>query len=89
MTVARVSGQARLSFNVSSELFNSATPYVLSDGSTWKVRISGDLSDWQDATGTLTPGAAAAGVIPMTYSVPNAGAKVFLRIDVTPPPAQE
>ena len=89
MSLARVSGQARLSFNVASELFDPATPYVLTDGSTWKVRISGNLQDWQDATGTLTPGTAAAGVIPMTYSVPSAGSKVFLRIDVTPPPAQQ
>jgi hypothetical protein len=85
MSVARVSGQARLSFNVSSDLFNPATPYVLTDGSTWKVRVSGNLQDWQDATGTLTPGAAAGGVIPMIYSVPNGESKVFLRIDVTPP----
>jgi hypothetical protein len=89
MSLARASGQARLSFNVSSELFNPATPYVLTDGSTWKVRVSGNLKDWQDATGTLTQGTAAAGVIPLTFSVPNASSKVFLRIEVVPPPAQQ
>jgi hypothetical protein len=88
MSIARVAGQARLSFQVSSELFNPATPYVLTDGSTWKVRVSGNLQDWQDATGTLVSGTAAGGVIPMTYTVPNGSSKVFLRIDVTPPPAQ-
>jgi hypothetical protein len=88
MSVARLSGQARLSFQVSSDLFNPATPFVLTDGSTWKVRVSGNLTDWQDATGTLTPGVAVNGVIPMTYTVPNGTSKVFLRIDVTPPPVQ-
>jgi len=89
MSVARLSGQARLSFNVSSDLFNPATPYVLTDGSTWKVRVSGNLKDWQDATGTLTPGTAAGGVIPMTFSVPNGESKVFLRIEVTPAAVQQ
>lgn len=84
MAMARVSGQARLSFNVASDLFNPASPYVLTDGSTWKVRISSDLKDWQDASGTLTPGAAAAGGIPMAFTVPSAGTKCFLRIEVTP-----
>ena len=84
MSVASVSGQARLSFNVASDLFKPATPYVLSDGSTWKVRVSTNLKDWQDATGTLTPGASVGGMIPMIYSVPNGSSKVFLRIDVTP-----
>ena len=88
MTIARVGGQAQLSFRVSSDLFNPATPFVLTDGSTWKVRVSGNLQDWQDATGTLVPGTAADGVIPMTYTVSNGASKVFLRIDVTPPPGQ-
>jgi hypothetical protein len=88
MSITRVAGQLQLSFQVSSELFNPATPYVLTDGSSWKVRISGNLTDWQDATGTLTPGVAVDGVIPMTYAVPNGSSKVFLRIDVTPPSAQ-
>lgn len=88
MAVARLSGQARLSFNVSSDLFNPATPYVLTDGSTWKVRVSGNLKDWQDAAGTLTPGTAVNGMIPMTYSVPNGESKVFLRIEVVPSVAQ-
>ncbi|MCW1922818.1 S8 family serine peptidase [Luteolibacter arcticus] len=89
MAIARVSGQARLSFNVASDLFNPATPYVLADGSTWKVWMSDNLTDWQDATttGALSPGTAANGVIPMTFSVPNAASKVFLRIDVTLPPS--
>ncbi|RYD60447.1 MAG: hypothetical protein EOP83_19380 [Verrucomicrobiaceae bacterium] len=87
MSVVSVSGQTQLSFNIASDLFNPATPYVLTDGSTWKVRVSGNLQDWEDATGTLTQGAAAEGVIPMTFSVPNGSAKVFLQIDVTEPVA--
>ena len=87
MSVVSVSGQTQLSFKISSDLFNPDTPYVLTDGSTWKVRVSGNLQDWQDATGTLTQGAEAGGVIPMTFSVPNGSAKIFLRIDVTQPVA--
>jgi len=88
VSIARISGQARLSFQVSSELFNPATPYVLTDGSTWKVRISGNLTDWQEAAGTLVPGTATGGLIPMTFSVPTGNTKVFMQIEVTPPPAR-
>jgi hypothetical protein len=87
MSVVRVSGQSQLSFSLASDLFNPGTPYVLADGSTWKVRVSDNLKDWQDATGTLTPATAVGGVIPMTYSVPSGSSNVFLRIDVTPPSA--
>jgi hypothetical protein len=86
MAISRVSGQAQLSFNVSSDLFDPANPLVLADGATWKARISHNLTDWQDATGTLTPGAPADGVIPMVFSVPNAGGTCFMRIEVTPAP---
>ncbi|MEK7953113.1 S8 family serine peptidase [Luteolibacter soli] len=88
MSVVNVSGQAQLSFSISSDLFNPADPYVLIDGSTWKVRVSGNLQDWEDATGTLTQGEAAGGLIPVTFSVPSGGSRVFLRIDVAAPVAQ-
>jgi hypothetical protein len=88
MALARVSGQARISFDISSDLFNPASPYDLNDGSKWKVQISDNLTIWQDATGSLTPGDAAEGVIPVTFSVPSASGNVFLRIEVTPPPVQ-
>ena len=87
MTMVRVSGQAQLSFTIASDLFNPATPYVLTDGSTWKVRVSSNLKDWQDATGTLVAGVAVGGVVPVTFSVPNGASQVFLRLEVTPPAA--
>jgi len=88
MALARVSGQARISFDISSDLFNPASPYDLNDGSKWKVQISDNLAIWQDASGSLTPGDAAEGVIPVIFSVPSAAANVFLRIEVTPPPVE-
>lgn len=86
MALSRVSGQARLSFGIASDLFNPAQPHVLSDGSTWKARVSTNLKDWQDASGTLTPGPAVGGVIPVVFSLPSPGPSCFLRIEVTPAP---
>ncbi len=86
LTISRVAGQAQLSFPISSELFDPANPLILTDGSTWKARISHDLKDWQDAAGTLTPGAETDGVIPMVLSVPNASSPCFMRIEVKPAP---
>ncbi|MCW1884654.1 S8 family serine peptidase [Luteolibacter flavescens] len=86
--LSRVSGQARLSFNVAADLFNPADPHVLADGSTWKVRISDDLKEWSDAVGILAPGQTNGDQIPVTFSVPEAGPRVFLKIEVTPPPVQ-
>ena len=82
-------GQANLSFKISSARFNPEDPYKLTDGSTWKVEVSEDLSEWVEATGTLTPGAAADGLIPMTFSLPASSTTTFLRLNVLEPPVTE
>lgn len=86
MSLTRTSGQAQLGFQVSAELFNPATPYLLTNGGTWKIRCSENLSDWQDASGTLNVGAAVAGKIPLTFSMPGSADSCFLRVEVTPAP---
>lgn len=82
-------GEAKLSFKISSAHFDPANPYVLTDGATWKVKVSSDLADWQDATGTLTPGAAADGLIPMSFTLPVTTGAAFMRIEVTEAPVTE
>lgn len=84
LVLARLPGQARLGFTISSGLFNEATPYLLANGSTWKVRWSENLKDWQDADGSLMTGAPAAGKIPVTFTMPTTATSCFLRIEVTP-----
>lgn len=86
MSLTRTAGQSLLGFQVSAELFNPATPYLLTNGGTWKVRCSQNLTDWQDASGTLSVGAAVAGKIPLTFSMPGAADSCFLRVEVTPAP---
>jgi hypothetical protein len=86
MSLTRLPGQAQLGFSVSAELFNPGSPYVLTNGGTWKVRWSANLTAWQDATGTLSLGTAVAGKIPVTFSMPTTATSCFLRIEVKPAP---
>jgi Subtilase family len=86
MSLTRTAVQTQMAFNVSADLFNAATPFLLTNGGTWKVRCSENLTDWQDASGTLTAGAAVSGKIPLTFSMPGTAASCFLRIEVTPAP---
>lgn len=85
-SLSRSPGQVQLGFSVDAGLFNPATPYLLGDGSTWKVRWSENLSDWHDATGTLVTGPAVGGKIPVSFQMPTAAASCFLRIEVKPAP---
>lgn len=86
MSFTRTAGQAQLGFSVAAELFNPANPFLLNNGGTWKVRCSENLSDWNDASGTLNVGAMVAGKIPLTFSMPGTATSCFLRIEVTPAP---
>lgn len=86
MSLTRLPGQAQLGFSVSAELFNPGSPYLLTNGGTWKVRWSENLTTWQDATGTLSLGTAVAGKIPVTFSMPTTATSCFLRIEVKPAP---
>lgn len=86
VTLTRLPGQARLGFSVSAGLFDPSSPYQLTDGSTWKVRWSENLTDWQDASGTLSLGPAVAGKIPVIFSMPTTAPSCFLRIEAAPAP---
>ena len=86
LSLTRTAGQAQLGFSVSADLFNPASPYLLTNGGTWKVRWSENLTDWQDASGTLSVGSAVAGKIPLTFSMPTTATSCFLRIEATPAP---
>lgn len=88
-SLVRTPGQVQLDFSVATDLFNPATPYVLNNGATWKVRCSDNLSDWQDATGSLVTGTATAGKLPVSFQMPTTAATCFLRIEVTPAPLLE
>ena len=84
-TVTRIPGHAQFSFVVAADLYNNGSG-TLSDGSTWRIRCSENLTDWTDAIGTLSPGAAVDGKIPVTFSMPTTAPACFLRIEVTPAP---
>lgn len=86
ISLARIPGQAQLGFSISAELLNPASPYLLTNGGTWKVRWSENLGTWQDATGTLSLGTEVAGKIPVTFSMPTNATSCFLRIEVKPAP---
>lgn len=83
--VTRIPGYAQLSFVVAADLYNNGSG-TLSDGSTWRIRCSENLADWTDAVGTLSPGAAVDGKIPVTFSMPTTAPACFLKIEVTPAP---
>ena len=83
--VSRIPGGAQLSFFVDADLYNNGSG-TLSDGSTWRIRCSENLTHWTDAVGTLTPGAAVDGKIPVTFSMPTTAPSCFLKIEVTPAP---
>lgn len=85
-SLTRAPGQVQLGFSVDADLFNPATPFLLLNGASWKVRWSPNLSDWHDATGTLAAGAATGGKIPLTFQMPSAAPSCFLRIEVIPAP---
>jgi hypothetical protein len=84
--LARTPGQVQLGFSMAADLFNPATPYVLGNGATWRVRWSPNLTDWHDATGTLVTGAPVGGKIPVSFQMPTAAPSCFLRIEVKPAP---
>jgi len=84
-SISVVNGQATLSFRVAAASFNSASPYVLSEGGSWKVQVSEDLIAWQDAGGTLTQGTTAEGKTALSVSVPVGSEKSFLRVEVKAP----
>lgn len=84
-SISVTNGQASLSFSVATASFNSATPYSLTDGGSWKVQVSEDLIAWADVSGTLTEGATADGKTTLSVSVPAAAEKSFLRVEVKGP----
>jgi hypothetical protein len=86
LSLTRTPGQAQLGFTVAAELFNPSSPYILTNGGTWKVRWSENLEDWQDASGTLSIGTAVAGKIPLNFSMPSTANSCFLRIEAAPAP---
>lgn len=84
-TVTSVQGGVQLSFLVDADLYNNGSA-TLSDGSTWRIRCSENLTHWTPAVGTLSPGAAVNGKIPVTFSMPTTAPSCFLRIEVDPAP---
>lgn len=84
-TVTRIPGGVRFSFEVAADLYTPGSG-TLSDGSTWRIRCSENLTHWRDAVGTLTPGAGAGGKIPLSFSMPTSARACFLKIEVTPAP---
>lgn len=75
-------GQVTLAFKVAIPLFNSLEPYRLANGSGWKIQISDNLIDWQDAESTITEGIAEEGLLPLRVTVPAVHEKSFLRVEV-------
>lgn len=84
-TVTQVQGEVQLSFLVAADLYNNGLP-TLSDGSTWRIRCSENLTQWTDAVGTLSAGTVVDGKIPVTFSMPTTAPSCFLKIEVVAAP---
>ncbi len=81
-------GQIAASFEIAATLFDPADPYLLTNGGTWSVQYSTDLATWEDAEGTLVPGATVNGKRAMSFSTASDSRTGFLRIQVSMPVAQ-
>ncbi|BCX48472.1 hypothetical protein HAHE_23800 [Haloferula helveola] len=80
LTVAATSIDA--SFRISDSLFDPANPYELIDGTPWRLARSTDLTNWQDASGTVIFGPAENGTRLVTITVNRNAPAVFLRLEV-------
>lgn len=87
--ISVASGQVTLSFSVAASLYSRSTPQAMSNGSSWKVQVSEDLTNWEDVTTTVESGTASEGLIPLTVTVPKSFSNAFVRVEVEPVPATE
>jgi hypothetical protein len=77
----------KLSFVIDSDLFNPGNVQTLTDGSSWKIKESSNVSDWSDSTGgSLSFGVETDGKIPVTYTRTGSEACCFLKLEITPAP---
>ena len=80
-------GQISASFQIAAELFDASAenPYLLTNGGTWSVQHSEDLTTWTDAEGTLVPGTTVDGKRAMSFSAASGTVNGFIRIQVSIP----
>ena len=72
-------------FPVSNSLFDPLDPYTLTDGSTWRVYYSEDLTTWNVAEGELTATPLNATQLQVSLSIATSSSAGFLRIEVATP----
>lgn len=71
-----------LHFSINEALFDPSNPYILTDGTQWKVLLSGNYETWALAPGLLTHEPAVNGKVPVTFSVTTGHPKTFLRLEI-------
>lgn len=81
-------GQVQYKFPISSELFSNATPFVLDDGTTWKVTCSTNFKSWDVPVGAMSKITDAQGQAWLTVTFPNDHPSCFVRIAINPKPQQ-
>lgn len=85
-TIHGSGSSAQIEFSIDASRFDSSNPSSLTDGTTWKVLCSQDLTTWTDATGSFTYGTAADSKIPVTFTTSTTDDACFLRLQITPAP---
>lgn len=86
LIMTKLTGEAQLGFSISADLFVAETPYQLSDGRSWKVRCSENLTDWTDVEGSLAVGEMNGTKIPVTFTLSTFSDSCFLQIEVLEAP---
>ena len=84
--LSRSGTTTQLTFSISADLYEASTPQTLTDGATWKVLQSSDLTQWPEASGSLQFGTAADGKIPVTFTGESTAERQFYRLELTPAP---
>ena len=77
--------QISASFSIAGDLFDPENPFILTDGTTWKVWISDDLKAWEPAQGELTVEYSEDGNIQAHYTYEPGEQRGFLQIEVNGP----
>ena len=86
LRISHESGLAQFDFPVAASLFNPEDPFRLSNGATWRILCSSDLTRWDEAPGTLTPSEARNSEIPLNFKMPSSADACFFRIEIIPAP---
>ena len=86
ISVYKISSQEMgFTFPVDFSLLDGEDLFTLSNGYTWRIRCTDDLSSWEIPQGKLVKNTAPDGSVWLTARVPITSETCYLRIEVAPP----